>query len=46
MYFLHTNLYLKKIKSNDNKGLVALISLFGDASEIIKKYEDDEGYTE
>jgi hypothetical protein len=46
MYFLHTNLYLKKLKNVDNKGLMALIALYGDAGEIVKKYEDEEGYTE
>ena len=46
MYFLHTNLYLKKLKSSNNKGLVALIKLFGEPKDIIQKYEDDEGYTE
>ena len=46
MYFLHTNLYLKKLKNVDNKGLLALIGLYGDAAEIVKKYEDEEGYTE
>jgi len=46
MYFLHTNLYLKKIKNVNNKGLRSLISVFGDPDEIITKYEDQEGYTE
>jgi len=46
MYFLHTNLYLKKLKNENNKGLMALIGTYGDAEEIVKKYEDDEGYTE
>ena len=25
---------------------MALIALYGDAAEIVKKYEDEEGYTE
>ena len=46
MYFLHTNLYLKKIKNEHNKGLMSLIAIYGDPEKIVKDYEDDEGYTE
>jgi len=40
MYFLHTNLYLKKLNKKLNKGLNALIKLYGDPEKIIKDYED------
>ena len=46
MYFLHTNLYLKKLKKQKNKGLNHLISLYGDPEKIIKDYEDAEGFSE
>ena len=46
MYYLHTNLYLKKLKNKLNKGLNTLISLYGDPEKIIKDYEDAEGFSE
>ena len=46
MYFLHTNLYLKKLKNEHSKGLMLLIGLYGDPDKIVKDYEDSEGFTE
>lgn len=38
---IHTNLQIKNYSKKNNKGMIAIISLFGKAEDIVKKHEEE-----
>jgi len=37
----HTNIQIKNFRNDNNKGMMSILELFGDAEKVLKKYEDE-----